>query len=346
MEVLAGEQTPLHIAVCLGLIPLVEKALSDFPKGTNRDRLLLHLAARFISGAYKILIDKGRPSLLTDPDPCGNTPLHAAAIFGHRPMLLALVKRFTGNTAYSNEINKKNHSGNTPLHLAFQFDHPEIVELLLKGGADKTIKNNAQLTAPELGGMLQRGSGVGILEQDVNYWGGGPWRGGAPINSQGSVPQSSSRSITTDDGRLFSVDIRIPLPISLPNSHQPNPETHSLIPNDMATSEEVSRSHIDYAVNSPNRTPLYDTNSFDDGIAWSASISVVDERSEILAWLSPLEPRARHQVIGTRRADNVGRWRMQTAEFQGWCNGPQQEGSEPVVLFCWGDMAVGKTYFR
>ena len=35
MEILAGELTPLHIAVSLGLIPLVEKALLEFTKGTK-----------------------------------------------------------------------------------------------------------------------------------------------------------------------------------------------------------------------------------------------------------------------------------------------------------------------
>jgi len=35
MEVLVGEQTPLHIAVCLGLMPLVEKTLSEFTQGAN-----------------------------------------------------------------------------------------------------------------------------------------------------------------------------------------------------------------------------------------------------------------------------------------------------------------------
>jgi len=260
MEVLVGEQTPLHIAVCLGLIPLVEKALSDFSKGTNRDLLLLHLAARFISGAYKILIDKGRPSLLTNLDPFGNTPLHAAAIFGHRFMLQALVKRFAGNTAYSNEINKKNHSGNTPLHLAFQFDHPEIVELLVKGGADPTIKNNAQLTPSELGAILERGDSLDILKQDGNYWCGRSWTGGAPINSEGLVTQSSSGSIITEDVHPQGVAIAMaPPPISSPNFHQPNPETHSLIPYDIPTSEEVSRSHIDYIIDSPNRTPTHIT---------------------------------------------------------------------------------------
>ena len=166
MEVLAGEQTPLHIAVCLGLIPLVDKALSDFTKGANSDSLLLHLAAKFKSGVYRVLIDKGRPSLLTDPDPCGNTPLHTAAIFGHRPMLQALVKRFAGGAAYSNEINTKNHNGNTALHLAFQFDHPEIVELLVKRGADTTIENNDHFTASELGEKLERRDGLKILKQE------------------------------------------------------------------------------------------------------------------------------------------------------------------------------------
>ena len=172
MEALAGEQTPLHIAVCLGLVPLVEKNLSDFTKGTNNNWSPLHLAARFISGAYKILIAKGEPSLLTSPDKNGNTPLHEAAISGHSPMLDALVKTFTGDTAYSNEINKKNHSGNTPLHLAFQFDHSEIVELLVKNGADTTIKNNAQITALELGAKLERGDSLDILKHAEEMLGG------------------------------------------------------------------------------------------------------------------------------------------------------------------------------
>jgi len=164
MEVLAGEQTPLHIAVCLGLMPLVEKALTNFTKGTNSNQSPLHLVARFLSGAYKILIAKGGPSLLTDPDQNGNTPLHEAALSGHSSMLKALVKRFAGDKAYSNEINKKNHSGNTPLHLAFQFDHTEIVELLVQNGADTAIKNNAKMTAQELGMKLERGDSLDTLK--------------------------------------------------------------------------------------------------------------------------------------------------------------------------------------
>ncbi|PUU77222.1 hypothetical protein B9Z19DRAFT_1066010 [Tuber borchii] len=49
MEALVGDQAPLHIAVSLGLMPLVEKALPDLTKATNSNRSLLHLAAKFMS---------------------------------------------------------------------------------------------------------------------------------------------------------------------------------------------------------------------------------------------------------------------------------------------------------
>ena len=165
MEVLAGEPTPLHIAICLGLTPLVEKILRDFPEGAN-NKWSLHLAARFTSGAFKILIAKCKRYVCTDPDQCGNTPLHEAAISGHSLMLKDLIKKLRGDRMCSDEVNKTNHSGNTPLHLAFQFDHPEIVDLLVKAGADQTIKNKAQLTASELGAKLERGESLDILKQD------------------------------------------------------------------------------------------------------------------------------------------------------------------------------------
>jgi len=172
MEALAGEQTPLHIAVCLGIMPLVEKALTDFTNGTNSTQSPLHLAAKFMSRAYKILIAKGGTSLLTDPDQDGNTPLHEAAISGHLSMLKALVKKFAKRErgARSDEINKKNCLGNTPLHLAFQFDHPDMIGFLAMNGADPNIKNNAQVTALELGERLERGDSLDILKQARDIW--------------------------------------------------------------------------------------------------------------------------------------------------------------------------------
>jgi len=81
-------------------------------------------------------------------------------------MFKDLVKELRGDRVCSNEVNKTNHSGNTPLHLAFQFDHPEIVDLLIQEGADLTIKNNAQLTASELGAKLEREESLDILKQE------------------------------------------------------------------------------------------------------------------------------------------------------------------------------------
>jgi len=169
MEVLAGEQTPLHIAVCLGLLPLVEKVLSDPIKRTDGNHLPLHLAAKLMSGIYKVLIAKGEPSILTAPDQNGNTPLHGAVISGHLPMLVCLVEKIAtlGCKARSKEINKQNHHGNTPLHLALQFDHPDMVEFLSRNGANLSIKNGDQLTTPELGVKLGRGDSLGILERAV-----------------------------------------------------------------------------------------------------------------------------------------------------------------------------------
>ena len=200
MEVLAGEQTPLHIAICLGLTSLVEKTLRDFPEGAN-NKWSLHLAARFISGASKILIAKCKRYLLMDPDHDGNTPLHEAAISGHSLMLKDLIKKLRGARMCSDEVNKTNHSGNTPLHLAFQFDHPEIVDLLVKAGADQTIKNNAQLTASELGAKLERGESLDILKQDKGedaeakeVLEGPPYLGGNPPDSS-TILSSSNTNI-------------------------------------------------------------------------------------------------------------------------------------------------------
>jgi len=113
MEVLVGEQTPLHIVACLGLMPLVEKILSDSTEGT----------------LYETPASSNSSTDILEPPAQNSAP----------------------PAAHSSEINKKNGSGNTPLHLAFQFNHMMIVEFLLEKGADPTIKNNAQLMPSELG---------------------------------------------------------------------------------------------------------------------------------------------------------------------------------------------------
>ena len=99
--------------------------------------------------------------------------------------------------------------------------------------------------------------------------------------------------------------------------------------------------HYSHNTNSFNYTHLSN-----DLVLNVNNVGATDERSEILAWLSPLEPRIRHQDLRTRRADNIGEWLLQTNEFQRWCNDTKQDGSEHATLFCYGDPAVGKTYFR
>jgi len=71
-----------------------------------------------------------------------------------------------------------------------------------------------------------------------------------------------------------------------------------------------------------------------------------DERDKILAWLSPLEPRIRHEDIRAQRVDLVGGWLLRTAEYQNWFDGIRREEPDSSVLFCYGDPGVGKTYIR
>ena len=76
------------------------------------------------------------------------------------------------------------------------------------------------------------------------------------------------------------------------------------------------------------------------------NFTVIDDRSEILAWLSPLDPKLRHQDIQSRRVENVGEWLLQTEEFRGWYAGGVGGECDNAVLFCYGDPGVGKTYIR
>ena len=71
-----------------------------------------------------------------------------------------------------------------------------------------------------------------------------------------------------------------------------------------------------------------------------------DERAEILAWLSPLEPQIRHNDIRVRRVKDVGDWLFRTEEYQNWFGGICGGEPDNSALFCYGDPGVGKTYMR
>jgi len=70
----------------------------------------------------------------------------------------------------------------------------------------------------------------------------------------------------------------------------------------------------------------------------------ITDTNPVLNWLSPLEPRERHQAIGNDRVAGVGDWLLLTNQFTQWSKG--HEGTAKPVLFCYGDPGVGKTYLR
>ena len=76
------------------------------------------------------------------------------------------------------------------------------------------------------------------------------------------------------------------------------------------------------------------------------NLTVTDDQPNILAWLSPLDPKFRHQDIRDRRVEGIGEWLLQTEEFKSWCAGSGRSEVNDAVLFCYGDPGVRKTYIR
>ena len=88
-------------------------------------------------------------------------------------------------------------------------------------------------------------------------------------------------------------------------------------------------------------------NSFNNTVYVSNNYTVAaDDRSQLLTWLSPLEPKLRHRDIQERRVDGVGEWLMQTNEFRSWHDRREEDEGDKAVLFCYGDPGVGKTFIR
>ena len=99
--------------------------------------------------------------------------------------------------------------------------------------------------------------------------------------------------------------------------------------------------------NSINMTGSFNNNqnSFNTNTYNTATYNyTTDDRSEILAWLSPLEPRARHQDIRARRIDTIGAWFRETEEFNRLPDGNREDASYRPTLFCDGDPGTGKSY--
>ena len=69
-----------------------------------------------------------------------------------------------------------------------------------------------------------------------------------------------------------------------------------------------------------------------------------NDESQILAWLSPLEPWVRHRDIAAQRMDSIGGWVLETSEFRRWYSGSREDEPNRPTLFCHGNPGAGKSY--
>jgi len=148
-------------------------------------------------------------------------------------------------------------------------------------------------------------------------------------------------------GRLCGV-YKAPQRPLFSSSPSDSPQPTTFIIYFLSSFRTVKMSHQN--INSFNNTnSLNNTNSFNVSDSYNRVLNnctVVDDRPQILTWLSPLEPRLRHRGIQDGRIDNVGEWVLETKEFKSWYASSGGSGSDNAVLFCYGGPGVGKTFIR
>ena len=74
--------------------------------------------------------------------------------------------------------------------------------------------------------------------------------------------------------------------------------------------------------------------------------TVTDDLSQLLTWLSPLDPSLRHRDVQERRVEDVGEWLIRTEQFRRWRGLSGEGGHDSPVIFCYGNPGVGKTFIR
>ena len=95
-----------------------------------------------------------------------------------------------------------------------------------------------------------------------------------------------------------------------------------------------------YTINHDSHNTTHSYNN-----VWN-NCTVADDRSQLVAWLSPLDPGLRHWDIQERRVNDIGEWLIQTEGFGRWSDLSGEGGVGEGVLFCYGDPGVGKTFIR
>jgi ankyrin repeat protein len=106
----------------------------------------------------KLLIAKD-----ADVNKTGWTPLHYAASSAKKSIIEILLN----HSAY---IDAESPNGSTPLMMAAMYGNAECVRLLLEGGADPTLINQAGLTASDFAKRVSRLDSVALIEAAVKKW--------------------------------------------------------------------------------------------------------------------------------------------------------------------------------
>jgi len=69
------------------------------------------------------------------------------------------------------------------------------------------------------------------------------------------------------------------------------------------------------------------------------------ERDQVVTYVrEDIDPAIRHLRISDTRFEGVGDWILRTSEFREWRG--DESGADRAVLFCSGNLGVGKTYLR
>ena len=72
------------------------------------------------------------------------------------------------------------------------------------------------------------------------------------------------------------------------------------------------------------------------------SDTITNDRSQLLAWLSPLNPGLRHWDIQEHRAGGIGEWILETEEIRRWYAGSESGEGDSVFCFVMGILGSEK----
>jgi len=117
---------------------------------------------------------------------------------------------------------------------------------------------------------------------------------------------------------------------------------HPILRFDRASNRQSKMSQ--YTINKSNNC-LNTTDSYNTTNEWN-DCTVAEDLPPLLSWLSPLDPGLRHSDIQERRVNDVGELLITTEEFRRWSGLSEEGKGDEVVLFCYGNPGVGKTFIR